>query len=116
MTLTPRQRIAALEKPLPGSTKQFRRRIVRRAYKISQTRSGSTEYNDLIVTSIIRGSIREIRAGLNSNRVSKLFKPEVKCAPINHVLPDPDPLCYLMPNETWAGKGSGGKTNFSATL
>ena len=112
--LTPRERIAALEKALPGSTKQFRRRVVRRAYNISQTRTDSPEYNDMLVLSIIRGSIRGIRAGLNAKRVTKLFKREIKPKPINHVLPDPDPLCYLMPNETWAGKGSGGKTNFSA--
>lgn len=114
--MLPRERVASLEAVLPGSTKQFRCRIIRHAHKLSMARTGVDAYNDLVVMSIIRASIKKIRKGVNGRHVKRLFNPEVRVETKYPILPLPDPSCYLIPNETWAGKGSGGKTNFSATI
>jgi hypothetical protein len=110
-----RERANKLKKSIPKSSGKFRRKLVAHAHEISQTRTGSPEFNDLVVCSVIRGSIKKIRDSVNSSDdISSLFRPERVVETKYPIKPIPDPRSVLLPNEMWAGKGSGGKTNFSA--
>lgn len=109
-----RERAHKLKKSLPKSSRKFRKKLVAHAHEISQARTGSPEFNDLVVCSVIRGSIKKIRETINSSDISSLFRPERVVETKYPIQPIPDPSAVLMPNECWAGKGSGGKNNFSA--
>lgn len=110
---TPKALLKTLKKCIPGSTRKFRKRLIAHAHLISQDRTGSSEYNHLVVTSVIRGSIKNIRAGKNVHHVHHLFTAEPHTATCYPILPLPDPMCVLLPNEMWAGKGSAGKNNLT---
>jgi len=105
--------IARLETVLPGSTRRQRKELIREAHKISCSRRDSPTFCPSTVLSVIRGSIKGIREGLGNKSTSELFKRQTRVIPVRSYVVKFDPSCYLVPNETWAGKGSGGKHNFS---
>jgi hypothetical protein len=105
--------LACLRASFPDASRSELKNLIFEAHKISCARRDCPSFCPNTVLSIIRGSRREIRQGLGCKPVSDLFRKEMKVVSRYPILAKPDPACFLMPNETWAGKGSGGKNNFS---
>lgn len=105
--------LASLKKCMPTSTREFRKKVIARAFTISKRRLNSREYNHQHVMSVIRGSLPRIKAGVNSPRVCHLFRAEKSHRISYPIRPPPDPREYLTPNENWSGKGSAGKHHLS---
>ena len=101
-----------LRRSLPHASRKQLKRIIRFAHGIACSRSDVREFNAGLVLSVIRGSWAAIKMNPDAP-VHLLFKPERPVTLRYPILQKPDPLCYLVPNETWAGKGSGGKTNLT---
>jgi hypothetical protein len=88
------------------------RELVMEAHRVSLGRRYSSHFSKECVMSVIRRNIRRIRENLGKVPVPELFSEDIVVEP-KYPIRMVDPLCVLLPNECWAGKGSGGKTNFS---
>ena len=105
--------LTRLQKIFPGTDRKLLKKIIWKAHEISCKRRDSPEFHKETVLSVIRGNFRKIRRGLGKFPVEELFAKEEISPKKYPIRPPPDPMSVLLPNETWAGKGSAGKNNIS---
>ena len=101
----------------PEFSRKEMKELITLAAGITFRRQGHRNFVSETVLSVIRHSKKKILAAHKEKSPiteENYFHPEKKIPEKNHEVTD---WCtYIIPNETWAGKGSGGKTNFSKEI